>query len=178
MAAVGLRVKTGKALAVAIAGSNGRYRALVRSQVELADPNASDTVHPYHLEMEGRHAAAEAAVKRARKIGALALKRLFDSVSEQEPIGSISVVVNTHTPPERITSPHMRAHGKEGWLFREICEHAAETYGIEPVTVAIDEVPLGERSAQRAIGELGDAFGRPWTADWKLACAAAWLALK
>jgi hypothetical protein len=178
MAAVGLRVKTGKAFAVAIAGSNGRYRALVRSVVALADPTAPDTVHPYHLEMEGQPKAAEAAVKRAHKIGAAALKHLFDSVSEHEPVESISVVVNTHTPPERITSPHMRAHGKEGWLFREICERAAEAYGIEPATLSLDEIPLAERGAQRVVGELGDAFGKPWSADWKLACAAAWLALK
>jgi hypothetical protein len=178
MAAVGLRVKTGKAFAIAIAESNGRYRALTRSEVVLADPNAPNTVHPYHLEMDGDRAGAEAAVKRARKIGAAALKRLFDSVSEQERIESISVVVNTHTPPEKITSPHMRAHGKEGWLFREICEHAAEAYGIEPTTLSIDEIPLAERVTQRVVGELGDAFGKPWTVDWKLACAAAWRALK
>ena len=178
MAAVGLRVKTGKACAIAIGRTDGRYRALLRAEVALADPNATDTVHPYHLEMDGDAAGAAAAAKRARKIGATALQRLFDSVSEHERIQFVSVVVNTHTPPERITSPHMRAHGKEGWLFREICEDAAEAYGIEPATLAIDEVPMKERAAQRIVGELGDAFGRPWTADWKLACTAAWLALR
>jgi len=178
MAAVGLRVKTGKAFAIAIGGANGAVRALARAEVVLADPHSIDTVHPYHLEMDGDPAGAAAAVERARKIGATALKRLFDSVSAQERVESVSVVVNTHTPPERIRHPHMRAHGKEGWLFREICENAAEAYGIEPSTLAVDEVPMAERSAQRVVAELGDAFGKPWTADWKLACAAAWLALK
>jgi len=178
MAAIGLRVKTGKAFAIAITTADGRLRALHRAEVALADPSAPDTVHPYHLEMDGDPAAAATAVKRARKIGATALQRLFDLVSEHERIQSISVVVNTHTPPERITSPHMRAHGKEGWLFREICEHAAEKFGLEPTTLALDEMPMAERTAQRIVGELGDAFGKPWTADWKLACVAAWLALR
>jgi len=178
MAAIGLRVKTGKAFAIAIASAEGRFRAVHRAEVALADPSVPHTVHPYHLEMDGDPAAAAVAVKRARKIGATALQRLFELVGECERIESISVVVNTHTPPERITSPHMRAHGKEGWLFREICEHAAEAFGLEPTTLALDEVPMSERAAQRVVGELGDAFGKPWTADWKLACTAAWLALR
>ena len=71
----------------------------------------------------------------------------------------------------------MRAHGKEGWLFREICEHAAEVCGVEPLTLSLDEVPLDSRATQRALITLGDSFGRPWTADWKLAAASAWMRL-
>ena len=177
MAAVGLRVKTGKTLAIAIAGAAASPRAILREQVALADPSVPDTSFPYHLELEGKPKAAEAAVRRARRIGAAALKRLFESVSAYEPIESVTVIVNTHTPPERITSPHMRAHSKEGWLFREICEHAAEVYGVEPLTLSVDEVPLADRATQRVLAALGTAFGRPWTADWKLATAAAWLKL-
>jgi hypothetical protein len=86
--------------------------------------------------------------------------------------------VNTHTPPERISSPHMRAHGKEGWLFREICEQAAEASGLEPLTLSLEEVPLDGRGTQRALAVLGESFGRPWSADWKLAAAAAWTRLR
>ena len=178
MAAIGLRVKTGRAFAVAIAGSGERCTPITRQEVALADPTDGATIHPFHLEIEGQPTEAAAAAKRARRIGAAALKRLFDSVSKTERIDSVTVVVNTHTPPERITSPHMRAHGKEGWLFREICEHAAEAYGIEPATLALDEVPLAERDAQRAVAALGEHFGKPWSADWKLACTAAWMQLR
>jgi hypothetical protein len=178
MAAVGLRVKTGKALAIAIAGAAASPRPILREEVALADPAVMDTVHPYHLEIEGQPEAAEAAARRARRIGAAALARLFESVSAVERIESITIVVNTHTPPERITSPHMRAHGKEGWLFREICEQAAESLGIEPSTLALDEIPLDGRSTQRALTTLGVEFGRPWTADWKLAAAAAFRTLR
>ena len=134
MAAVGLRVKTGKTLAIAITGAATSPRALLREQVALADPAEPASSFPYHLELEGQPKAAEAMVRRVRRLGASALQRLFKSVSEHERIESITVIVNTHTPPERITSPHMRAHGKEGWLFREICEQAAEKYGVEPLT--------------------------------------------
>ena len=72
----------------------------------------------------------------------------------------------------------MRAHSNEGWLFREICEHAAETCGIEPLTLSMDEVALDDREKQRAWRSWVKLFGRPWTADWKLAAAAAWTRLR
>lgn len=72
----------------------------------------------------------------------------------------------------------MRAHSKEGWLFREICERAAETCGIEPLTLSVEEVALDGREKQRALAAMGEAFGRPWSADWKLAAAAAWSRLR
>ena len=140
----------------------------------LADPAEPASSFPYHLELEGQSEAAEAMVRRVRPLGAAELQRLFKSVSGYERIESITVVVNTHTPPERITSPHMRAHSKEGWLFREICEQAAQIYGVEPLTLSINEVALDDRATQRVLTTLGIEFGRPWTADWKLATAAAW----
>ena len=178
MASIGLRVKTGKAMAIAIGGGQGGPQAILREEVALADRSIMDTVHPYHLEIEGRPDAVAGAVRAAKRIGAASLKGFFEAIRRQERIDFVTVVVNTHTAPERITSPHMRAHSKEGWLFREICEHAAETGGIEPLTLSIEEISLDDRTTQRALSSLGDAFGRPWTADWKLAAAAAWTRLR
>ena len=178
MASIGLRVKTGKAMAIAIGGEHGAPIAILREEVALADRSIMDTVHPYHLEIEGRPDAVAGAVRTAKRIGAAALKRLFETVRQGERIEFVTVVVNTHTPPERISSPHMRAHGKEGWLFREICEQAAETCGIEPLTMSLEEMPLDGRDTQRALAAMGEAFGRPWSADWKLAAAAAWTRLR
>jgi len=175
-AAVGLRVKTGRAFAVVVSGTQNAPRGVAREEVWLADRARPTTIHPYHLEIEGQPKAAAAAVRAAHRIGARALRQLFDSVAPLR-LESVAVVVNTHTPPERISSPHMRAHGREGWLFREICELAAEQFGIEPVTLAGTEIPSTERTTQRAVAMLGGEFGRPWTADWKLAAAAAWLQL-
>lgn len=178
MASIGLRVKTGKAMAVVIAGSQSAPLPILREEVALADRSDGNTVHPYHLEIEGHPESVAAAVRTAKRIGAAALKRLFETVRRTEAIEFVTVVVNTHTPPERITSPHMRAHGKEGWLFREICEQAAETCDIEPLTLSLEEVPLEARNTRRALVALGESFGRPWSADWKLAAAAAWTRLR
>jgi hypothetical protein len=178
MASIGLRVKTGKAMAIAIAGAQRAPVAILREEIALTDRSSMDTVHPYHLEIEGRPDAVVGAVRTAKRVGAASLKRLFDTVGQRERIEYVTIVVNTHTPPERISSPHMRAHSKEGWLFREICEHAAETCGIEPLTVSLEEIELDGRDKQRALVTLGDAFGRPWSADWKLAAAAAWTRLR
>src|SRR4029453_3135339 len=177
MASIGLRVKTGKAMAVAIAGPQSSPMPILREEVALADRADGNTVHPYHLEIEGHPESVVGAGRSAKRIGAAALKRLFETVRQQEPIEFVTVVVNTHTPPKRITSPHMRAHGKEGWLFREICEQAAEACGLEPLTLSLDEIPLDGRGIQRALAALGESFGRPWSADWKLAAAAAWTRL-
>jgi hypothetical protein len=178
VASIGLRVKTGKTMAIAIGGEQGAPVAILREEVALADRSIMDTVHPYHLEIEGRPDAVAGAVRSAKRIGAASLKRLFEAVRRQERIDFVTVVVNTHTAPERITSPHMRAHGKEGWLFREICERAAETADIEPLTLSINEISLDGHTTKRALNTLGDAFGRPWTADWKLTAAAAWTRLR
>jgi hypothetical protein len=178
LASIGLRVKTGKAMAIAIAGVQRAPVPLLREEVALTDRANTDTVHPYHLEIEGRPEAVAGAVRTAKRVGAASLARLFEAVGKRERIEQITIVVNTHTPPERISSPHMRAHSKEGWLFREICEHAAETCGIEPLTLSLEEVTLDDREKQRALAVMGDAFGRPWSADWKLAAAAAWTRLR
>ena len=175
-AAVGLRVKTGRAFAVVVSGTRSAPHAVARDEVWLADRGEPETIHPFHLEMEGQPKAAAAAAQAAHRIGARALRQFFDSVAPLR-LKSVAVVVNTHTPPERISSPHMRAHSREGWLFREICERAAEQFGIEPITLAIDEIPSTERATQQALALLGGEFGRPWSADWKLAAAAAWLQL-
>jgi hypothetical protein len=53
-----------------------------------------------------------------------------------------------------------------------------ETCGIEPLTLSLEEVPLDARTTQRALVALGESFGRPWSADWKLAAAAAWTRLR
>jgi hypothetical protein len=53
MASIGLRVKTGKAMAVAIAGLQSAPLPILREEVALADRSDGNTVHPYHLEIEG-----------------------------------------------------------------------------------------------------------------------------
>jgi len=168
-------VKTGRALCVALSGTRASPFGVLRETVYLADPADADTVHPYHLTLDDREADAAAAVMRARETGAAAfqaLMRRFD-----EPPAAVGVVVNSHTPPERITSPHMRAHSLEGWLFREICEAAAVALGIEPDTRSQAELKSALGDGASAIKQLGIHFGPPWNADYKLAGIAAWAKL-
>src|SRR5262249_14715911 len=106
MASLGLRVKTGKAMVIAIAGDARAPMAILREEVALADRSNMDTVHPYHLEIEGRPEALAGAVRTAKRVGAASLKRFFETVGKRERIEFVTIVVNTHTPPERISSPH------------------------------------------------------------------------
>src|SRR5258706_13770052 len=100
-AAVGLRVKTGRAFAVVISGTRSSPHAIAREEVWLADRGQPETIHPFHLEIEGQPKAAAAAAQTAHRIGARALRQFFDSVAPL-PLKSIAVVVNTTTPPEAI----------------------------------------------------------------------------
>ena len=173
-AVLGLRVKTGRAMAVILLGSRRSPRPGLRREIALADPKQPHTVHPYHLELEGRADVAAAAAERTRQIGRRALEKLFETLDATLQPRAVAVVVNSNTPPERIGSAHMRAHSREGWLFREICEDAAQRLGVEPATLLCDDIHLDAAATQRALTLLATGFGRPWTLDWKLAAAAAW----
>lgn len=172
---LGLRVKTGRALCVALAGTQRAPQGVLREEVYLADRGDPDTVHPYHLALEGRESDAQTAAARARECGSAALASLLQRL-EGSPSG-VGVAVNNHTPPERITSPHMRAHSLEGWLYREICEALALDLGLEPDTRSQAELKPALERAARVISQLGAEFGAPWNADYKLAGVSAWLKL-
>jgi hypothetical protein len=66
--ALGLRVKTGRALCVALTGTRASPSGVLRQAVDLADPADADTVHPYHLTLDGRDADSRFIVSISRPI--------------------------------------------------------------------------------------------------------------
>ncbi len=180
---LGLRVRTGRALALAIGGDRAEPTAIARAEVELGDPKHPDSRQPFHLLLDtelGRgEARAERAANQARRAGGRALDAFVRDALGRRRLQAVAVVANSNTPPERIGNLHMRAHALEGWLFREICERLGDRVGIEPVTYLVGEIAALQGPAlAEVLRRLGAGFGRPWNRDWKLAASAAWMQMR
>src|SRR5437762_12381204 len=89
-AALGLRTKTGRAIAVAVAvGEDGGSRLLLRRELSLVDPAVPETSQPYHVVMERLWPEALRAVRPyARAIGRAAAASVAAVVSELSPGGA------------------------------------------------------------------------------------------
>jgi hypothetical protein len=188
--AIGFRVKTGRATAVVMAGPASAPRVLSRKSVQLFDSAIPESYQPWHAELE--LAADEAsrvvpkALKAVERVAASALRELVDEFQPaQGSILGIALVAGSSTDPESIRNPHMRAHAREGQLFPHALAMAAKAMRIPSLTMAESDVftiaakRLGKTpaSVKAAVTELGQAVGKPWSAEEKAAAAAAWIAL-
>lgn len=189
-AAVGFRIRSGRAIAVLLAGSRKAPSILDCREVTLADPAVPASVQPYHAALRQHRLtnmrAAERlvqVVERASEQSVAAL--LVDYRALTAPILNGAVVVGSLIDPEKIANQHMRAHALEGRLFRVVVEQALAAAG---VTV----FPILERSAyetvasslsrtpdelKQAVTLMGKTRSGPWRADEKLATVGAWAAL-
>lgn len=82
-AALGLRVKTGRAIAIALAGTARSPRFLARSELQLCDRKVFATMQPYHAALKVSEAEGEAIVERARKtVAEIATRSIRDFAEE------------------------------------------------------------------------------------------------
>jgi hypothetical protein len=170
-AVIGLRAKTGRAVAVALSDSS---EFICRAEVTLCD---AKTRQPYHQVMDLPWSDAVAAVQPAiatiEKIAARELGHLIEAVEAQGfNVASIAVVGPADRNLERIGSPHIRAHAAEGVLFRAVIEKAAAA-NRRKSRAFVD--PASELSAtdRKRIVAMKKIAGSPWTADEKAAAMAA-----
>lgn len=190
-AAIGLRVKTGRATAVFLAGSAKAPRVLERRAVDLTDPKVPSSRQPYHagLELpEGENApVVRQGCEAARRVGLRAMREMLDDLRRagHTPNG-IGLVISSDSDPGALKNAHIRAHALEGILFRDVLEAAAATCGVRCLVIL--ERQAYERAAplfgvpvndlKRSIAELGALLPKPWGAEEKTATLAAWLALR
>ena len=189
-AALGLRVRTGRAILLALGGSAQSPRFVLRAEVDLTDPKLADSKQPFHVGLEIAGAPGERAVEHAcqaaRRAGGAALADTFERTDARGVrLAAATVISDSATDPASIASPHMRAHAAEGRLFRDICCDAANAYGLVTEralakTVRDTLTSSLETSTEHidaVLAALGADAGRPWRADEKLAAMGAWLAL-
>lgn len=188
---IGLRIKTGRAVAVVLEGDADAPRVLARCEVALCDPDDPATRQPYHAVLGKEE--EEAAPIVARLCGAVeeAADRALDELlatttGGRACSGCIGLVVGSDGDPARIGNPHVRAHALEGRLYRRVVEQAAERRGIRSRALvekrafadAAPELGLDEAALRRALAQLGKPVGPPWRGDEKMAALGAWLSLR
>ena len=206
--ALGFRVKSGFAIAVALRGPASAPQAVARRIVELSDPDASETRQPYHdgfyreQNDTGEIARRVAIVKRcARKsvagllddlwkeheaLSRATIARLKGSRTSRQARLRAGLVVGSVIDPEQIGNLHIRAHASEGRLFRTVLEDALRSNGIECDVMIEKQLAakaaegLGRRDGdiKRVIAALGKTLGGPWRSDEKAAATAAWLMIQ
>ena len=188
--ALGFRLKSGFAVAVALRGPAAAPTAIARAVVELSDPDVFETRQPYHHgfstheEDERQIAKRVKIVERcaSRSIAALLKDERFDGFTCR----GAGLVVGSVIDPATVGNPHIRAHASEGKLFRSVLESALQAQGISCDVIV--EKQLTEKAAaglkrtdadiRGVVAGFGKALGGSWRAEEKAASTAAWLALK
>jgi hypothetical protein len=192
MTALGFRIKSGRAIAVVLAGSASAPNALARQIVELCDPNDADTRQPYHHGFSTHEEDTAEIARRVTIVERCASESIAALVESATDTGAARrdacravLVVGSVLDPARVANPHIRAHASEGKLFRVVVEEALRAHGIESDVIVDKTLPataakrLGRTDGEikRTIAAFGKTLGSPWRADEKAAAMAAWLAL-
>jgi|SRR5579863_1320703 len=192
-AALGLRVHSGWAAAVVVAGDPRSPAAITRRRIELVDHSTRDAKQPYHAAAEMDPKDAEKFIHQAIERTALhalhALSELIDGVRKNgHSVSGCGMLLASGRPLPALAATlasHALIHTAEGELFRNALANAARQQKL-PVT-AVRERDL-YASAAGALGlpvdrlrehtsAMGRAVGSPWRQDEKLAALVAWLAL-
>jgi hypothetical protein len=187
-AALGLRVKSGRAAAVLLE-RGGEPHLVLRTRIDLAAPDVSESRQPYHRGF-GALETDEAVLERRIALVHRESTRSFAALlADCERRGArpwaVGLVVGSTIDPSRIANPHMRAHALEGRLFREALEAAA--LGMRIRCIVIRERDLLGQAATTLGGPIaavrgtvaawGRQVGPPWRGEEKAAALAAWLVL-
>jgi hypothetical protein len=188
--AVGIRVKTGRAIAVALAGRADAPRFCARTELLLHDPDDADSYQPWHAALDQPPALARAIVARLTEVVYAAAERALDGLwrelaaTASTPRGA-GLVVASRTDPATVRSAHLHAHAAEGRLFFDAVRTALEQRRLAPLVLVektaaaeaakIAGVPAKELAA--AAASLRAAAGAPWRTDERSAALAALAAL-
>lgn len=203
--ALGLRIKSGCAIAVALAGSRAEPLPILRREVALCDPTLAGTRQPYHAGMGKAQEDQEVIAQLTAAIEACArrsIAALLEELCRAQKAGLKScatrggsaglqschaaLVVGSVIDPAIVGNPHIRAHAHEGRLFRSVVEHALGDHGI-PCRIVVEkalaaeamrELDLGGAAIKRTVAAFGSALDGPWRADEKAAATAAWMLLR
>lgn len=184
MIAVGFRVKSGFAIAVALEGPASAPSAAWRCVIAMSDPTVPESRQPYH---DGFFKTEEdpREVARRVKIVKRCAKRSVAALLKDTHVARAGLIVGSLIDPQKVGNPHIRAHAHEGRLFRTVLEEALRSHGVDCRVIVQKQLAAttaaGLRRLPREIAHALDAFGRvlgsPWRADEKAAATAAWLSL-
>jgi hypothetical protein len=192
-AAVGFRVHSGWAAAVAVCVEKGVPMVLARQRVQLVETFTYEFRQPYHTAEKMLAGQASDFISRmqaeARQLAYRAIRELASRTQEQGvKLTRCGLLLASGRPLpelERILASHALIHTADGELFREALLHASARCGLRDFTIkekklvdrAENILRLKSAVLMRRVTELGAPFGAPWSQDEKFATLAAWLAL-
>ena len=190
LVSIGLRAKTGRAIAVVLGGTTDAPLVLTKLEISLADPKVPATAQPYHEVMDLPWEESQKAVRKsAAAIEAIARKTLAGLIKELQSQGmkvsGAGIVGAKDRDLARIGNYHIRAHAAEGVLFRQVLDLAADANALKRRTFSdreLDQTAATELGAEaegvkRKLNNLRHTVAPPWRADEKQAATAAWLVL-
>ncbi|HEX4629223.1 MAG TPA: hypothetical protein VH137_10580 [Gemmatimonadales bacterium] len=189
--ALGVRVKSGWATAVLVAGPAQAPRVVDRRTIALSDPAVAASRQPYNAVMGARASDAPKLEAMLRSVVARVTRGSVGALlAEYQAAGHVvrrvALVVGSLIDPARIGNDHIRAHALEGQLFRSALEGAVRSRRL-PCSVVVERavyataagtLKRSERELKRAVTELGRSLPGPWRADEKTATVAAWMTLR
>ncbi|HKU13614.1 MAG TPA: hypothetical protein VJQ52_04410 [Steroidobacteraceae bacterium] len=187
MKAVGLRIKSGFAIAAVVNRSAGGCTIEAVRKVALATEELPESRFPYHPTIElSQQQGAELSARAVKIVRQTAAKELRKLLQECSDIERAAVVVGSVVDPDSLGNPHVRVHALEGKLFREVVAEALQRQGIEcRVLVERDayakvaaDVAGAEQRLRTQIAALGQGRIKPWRSEEKLATLAAWWRLQ
>jgi hypothetical protein len=192
-AAVGFRVHSGWAAAVAVSLERGAPMVLARQRVHLVETFTYEFRQPYHTAGKMLGGQAREFIARmkteARRRAYGAVRELASRTQEQGvKLTRCGLLLASGRPLpalEKILVSHALIHTADGELFREAILHASARCGLRDFRIKDKELlaRTGEvfrakpNELMRRVTELGRSFGAPWSQDEKFATLAAWLAL-
>ncbi len=193
-AAIGFRVHSGWAAAVAVCVDKGSPVVLARQRVHLVETFTYEFRQPYHTAEKMLEGQAREFISRtqaeARRLAYRAIRELESRTREQGvKLTRCGLLLASGRPlPEldKILASHALIHTADSELFREALLHASARCGLRDFR--IKEKELLERAEEvlrlkgaalmRRVTELGRPLGSPWSQDEKFATLVAWLALE
>jgi hypothetical protein len=189
LAALGFRLKSGRAAAVLLTDSAHLPQLCDVQRIDLSDPRLPETRQPYHAAM-GRLETDTRKINRrvsvVRRIAEKSIAKLLASYRQQNfTIKRAALVVGSQIDPHSVTNPHIRAHALEGQLFRSVLQESLHAHRIlsdvlierDAYARAAVQLKQSNENVRRVIQKFGRDTKAPWRAEQKLAAVAAWVAL-
>ncbi|HWN99267.1 MAG TPA: hypothetical protein VNS63_08365 [Blastocatellia bacterium] len=187
----GFRVKSGRAIAVALTSAGESPQVLARREITLCDAAVPDSIQPYHAALEVSEQKASKVIERLVKLVKQATTESVTQllkewrVADYEIVGA-GLVVGSVIDPAKIANDHIRAHALEGQLFRVAMQEALQSNGLTSIAIPEREVystaaaalARSEDELKGVASELGRMVGGPWRSEEKTAALAAWMVLR
>jgi hypothetical protein len=192
-AAMGIAPHSGWAAAVVLGTPDANPQVLLRSRIEMVEPDVPDSKQPYHtvehLDLEQaaqclrRYEAGAANMAHAAIRGMAA--QLASRGVTMTTVGVLDSAGRKGGSLASILASHALIHSADGEHFRQALAAGAERSGLAVRRVRARDLPAqaeeGLRRPSAVLQDLVSAFSRqvgpPWGADQKLAALLAWLLL-